>query len=88
MHYYCVPTHKYKVQSYTDLQENIFFTLLVELTNTFEVSQVFRPEVLDKLTKKQMLSWQDFSYLADPIHYRIKTPSLREWETFDCYSWM
>lgn len=87
-HYYCVPTRRNKLKSNTSLEENMYFNFIQEITNMFRVYQVFRPKFLSKITKKQSITSSEFSHLSEKIFYRIKSPSLREWETFDCYSWM
>ena len=87
-HYYCIPNKKNKLRSYAHLDENIYFNLIREITNTFEVYQVFRPKFLSKITKKQKITSDEFSQLEEKIPYRIKSPCLRDWESFDCYEWM
>lgn len=87
-HYYCIQNNKNKLKSYAHLDENIYFNLIREITNTFEVYQVFRPKFLSKIAKKQKITLDDFSQLEEKIPYRIKSSSLRDWESFDCYEWM
>lgn len=84
MYRYCLPR---KIQASRNLQERGVALLLRELTNAFEVEQVFRPSVLDKMIKKQNIALQDLQQMQK-IPYRIKSFSLREWEAFDLYSWM
>ncbi|RDU69134.1 hypothetical protein CQA58_07605 [Helicobacter brantae] len=87
-HYYCIPNKINNFKSYIHLDENIYFNLIREITNTFEVYQVFRPKFLSKITKKQKITLDEFSQLEEKIPYRIKSSSLRDWESFDCYEWM
>lgn len=87
-HYYCKPLERIKLKSNISLDENIYFSFVREITNTFEAYQVFRPQFLHKLDRKQNIVPYEFSNLSEKIIYQIKSSSLREWETFDCYEWM